>query len=61
MEAGALGVGISGSGPSIFQISTNEATAHKVGDAMQAVYKDLGIGSEVYVSHVNTAGPLVLE
>lgn len=61
LEAGALGGGISGSGPSIFQLSTNEATAHKVGHAMQSVYKELGIGSEVYVSQVNTAGPQVLE
>ncbi len=60
MEAGALGGGISGSGPSIFQLSTSEETAHKVGKAMEAVYKELGIGSEVYVSKVNTAGPVVL-
>ncbi len=60
MQAGALGGGISGSGPSIFQLSKEEETAHKVGVAMQAVYKELGIGSEVYVSKVNLEGPVVL-
>ena len=58
--AGALGGGISGSGPSIFQLSKDESTAIKVGEAMQAVYKDLGIGSEVYISRVNTDGPVIL-
>jgi homoserine kinase len=60
MQAGSLGGGISGSGPSIFQLSKDNDTARKVGDAMQAVYRDLGIGSEVYVSRVNLDGPVVL-
>ena len=60
LQAGALGGGISGSGPSIFQLSKDESTARKVGEAMQAVYKELGIGSEVYISQVNTEGPVIL-
>lgn len=60
LHAGALGGGISGSGPSIFQLSKDEETAYKVGAAMQKVYKELGIGSEVYVSQVNLEGPVVL-
>jgi homoserine kinase len=60
LEAGSLGGGISGSGPSIFQLSQEEDTARKVGAAMQGVYKELGIGSEVYISKVNLVGPVVL-
>lgn len=60
LNAGALGGGISGSGPSIFQLSTSEQTAHNVGSAMKKVYKDMGIGSEVYISKVNLNGPIVL-
>jgi homoserine kinase len=37
LDAGALGSGISGSGPSIFALSSSEATASSVGDAMQQV------------------------
>ncbi len=61
LQAGALGGGISGSGPSIFQLSQDQETATKVGNAMQAVYRDLGIGSEVYISKVNQEGPVVLD
>jgi len=60
LQAGALGGGISGSGPSIFQLSKDEETAIQVGNAMQAVYKELGIGSEVYISKVNKDGPQIL-
>jgi homoserine kinase len=61
LEAGALGCGISGSGPSIFALSTKEATAQKVGKAMTKVFDSLKIGSEVYVSRINNAGPQILD
>jgi homoserine kinase len=61
LEAGALGCGISGSGPSIFALSTKEATAQKVGKAMTKVFDFLKIGSEVYVSRINNAGPQILD
>ncbi|MFL5730823.1 MAG: homoserine kinase [Cytophagaceae bacterium] len=61
LDAGALGCGISGSGPSIFALSTKEATAQKVGKAMTKVFDSLKIGSEVYVSRINNAGPQILD
>jgi homoserine kinase len=61
LDAGALGCGISGSGPSIFALSTKEATAQKVGKAMTKVFDSLQIGSEVYVSKINNAGPQILD
>jgi homoserine kinase len=61
LDAGALGCGISGSGPSIFALSTKETTAQKVGKAMTKVFDSLKIGSEIYVSKINNAGPQILD
>ena len=55
-QAGALGSGISGSGPSIFALSRGIATADKVAEAMASVYRDLGIESDIHVSRVNPVG-----
>ena len=56
MKAGALGCGISGSGPSIFSFSKGEATAQKVGEMMKKVYQDIGIDYEIHVSKINPSG-----
>ncbi len=55
-EAGALGGGISGSGPSIFMLSKDEATAHQVAAVMQQVYNKLGIAYHTYVTTINQQG-----
>lgn len=60
MEAGALGCGISGSGPSLFALSKGEATAKKAGNEMVRIFEDLKIESEVYVSEVNQEGPQII-
>lgn len=56
IEAGAMGGGISGSGPSIFMLSRDEATAYKVEDAMKKVYAGTDIGFYTYVTTVNAGG-----
>lgn len=56
VEAGALGCGISGSGPSIFSFSKGEETARKVGEAMKEIYQNIGIDYDVHVSKINTQG-----
>ena len=56
IDSGALGCGISGSGPSIFAFSQGEETAQKVGQTMKEVYKNIGIDYEVHVSGVNLDG-----
>lgn len=61
MDAGALGGSISGSGPSMFTLSTDYETARRVGEAMEAEFKKIGIGNEVYVSKINENGPVVLD
>ncbi|WP_138435092.1 homoserine kinase [Winogradskyella algicola] len=56
IAVGALGAGISGSGPSIFALSKNLETAQKVEAAMDAVYKNSGIDYNTYVSHISKTG-----
>lgn len=56
INAGALGCGISGSGPSIFTLSKGIETAKKVESAMQNIYYETNIAFETYVSKINTEG-----
>lgn len=56
LNAGALGCGISGSGPSIFALSKGKETALKVAEAMKSVYEKVGIEYDVHVSKVNKQG-----
>ena len=56
IKAGALGAGISGSGPSIFALSKGKDTAEKVAEAMRNVYINIGVDYDVYVSKINTKG-----
>ncbi|SNR34224.1 homoserine kinase [Lutibacter agarilyticus] len=60
IAAGALGCGISGSGPSIFALSKGEATAVKVAEAMKKVYENVGIDYDIHVSKVNNQGIKIL-
>lgn len=53
---GALGCGISGSGPSIFSFSKGADTAQKVAAAMEEVYKKIGVDFEIHISKINTSG-----
>jgi len=54
--AGALGGGISGSGPSIFMLSETEAAARKVENAMREIYEQTEIDFNIYVSKINAEG-----
>jgi len=55
-EAGALGGGISGSGPSVFMLSKEEATARNVESVMKEVYNKIGIEYNTYVTTINKKG-----
>jgi homoserine kinase len=55
-EAGSLGGGISGSGPSIFMLSTEESIARQVEYAMTEVYMELGLDFKTYVTTINWEG-----
>ncbi|CEJ71236.1 Homoserine kinase [Chryseobacterium oranimense G311] len=61
MEAGALGGGISGSGPSIFMLAEEKETAEKIAQLMKSIYDEIGIMSFVYVSKINPSGIEIVE
>lgn len=58
--AGALGGGISGSGPSIFMLSTNEETAEAVKKEMECIYQRIGLDHHVYVTTINQQGVKII-
>lgn len=60
MDNGAVGFGISGSGPSVFALVKDETAAVKITQAQQAHLSQLNINSKAYVSAVNAEGPRVL-
>jgi homoserine kinase len=55
-EAGAIGGGISGSGPSIFMLSRNEPTAKTVAAVMKSIYERIGVSYHIYVTTINRTG-----
>lgn len=56
LAAGALGGGISGSGPSIFMLSISEKIARSVEHEMANVYDHAGIPYSTYVTTINNEG-----
>ncbi|MBM3445780.1 MAG: homoserine kinase [Ignavibacteria bacterium] len=60
-EAGALGGGISGSGPSVFMLSKDDATARAVEHVMKDVYIKIGIDFKTYVTKLNRQGIKIIE
>lgn len=59
-EAGALGGGISGSGPSIFMLSENETIAKQVEQVMKEIYSAMEIDHKTYVTTINPDGVKIL-
>lgn len=55
-ETGALGGGISGSGPSIFMLSKEASTAHQVEIVMTDVFEKVGIDFKTYITTLNYEG-----
>jgi len=60
-ETGALGGGISGSGPSIFMLSKDEKTALAVEEQMKTVYRQLGLEHHTYVTTIHSSGVEIIE
>ncbi|MBT8280092.1 MAG: homoserine kinase [Muriicola sp.] len=60
IAAGALGCGISGSGPSIFALSKGADTANKVAKAMSLALEEIELNHDTYVSKINTKGFQIL-
>lgn len=59
-QVGALGGGISGSGPSIFMVSSNIEIANAVDAEMKQVFTRIGIDHHTYVTTLNKEGVRVI-
>jgi len=59
-DAGALGAGISGAGPSIFALCKGQNSAEEVAFAMSNSYLDTGIPFDIHVSRVNAEGVKII-
>mgnify|MGYP000930002235 FL=1 len=55
-DSGALGSGISGSGPSMFALSRGEAAAIRVGESMWQAFLKYNIEFELHISKINPKG-----
>lgn len=60
-QYGALGSGISGSGPSVFALSRGEQAAREVASAMGRIYEQMRLPFEIHVSKINPGGIKILE
>lgn len=60
IKAGALSFGISGSGPSVFSLSSSLYTAQQVGQAISDSFAHLNINSEIYAGKINQNGPKLI-
>jgi homoserine kinase len=60
MENGALGFGISGSGPTVFSLYRSADDAQKVLANLKQMLASKGIESNIYLSEINKNGPIVL-
>ena len=60
-EAGALGGGISGSGPSIFMLSKSQQEAEAVEIVMKDIYNKIGLDYHTYLTTINNEGVKVID
>lgn len=61
LNSGALGAGISGSGPTIFALCKGDEVANNVYKSIEESYKNTGIDFEMFISKVNPEGIKILE
>lgn len=60
LKAGALGAGISGSGPTIFALCKGDKVVENVYNAIEKSYRNKGIDFELYSSIINPEGIKIL-
>jgi homoserine kinase len=60
-EAGVLGMGISGSGPTLFALSKGSETSAKIAVAAEEIYQTIGLEVDIYFSKINTQGAYVIQ
>jgi len=60
LDAGAIGCGISGSGPSVFALCKGELTAGRVAKEMQKTFSEAGLSSDTLISPLNAPGACIV-
>ena len=60
IKEGALGCGISGSGPTIFSLCMEREQASRIGKAIQNQFSEYKLHSEVFVSKINNEGAKII-
>lgn len=60
IHAGALGCGISGSGPTLFAFCQGMATAKEVEFKMKSAFDSVGLAGEFYISKINSTGAKII-
>jgi homoserine kinase len=61
MDNGAIGCGISGSGPSIFALSDSKEKAIAVGNGMVTAFQNVGLDSKLYIAPIHSFPPKILD
>jgi len=61
LKAGALGAGISGSGPTIFALCKGDEIANEVYKSIEESYKNTGIDFTMFTSKVNSEGMKIIK
>lgn len=61
IDAGALGFGISGSGPTVFAISVSHEKALAAGEIIKQQFLKYKLESDVFVSKINLEGARIME
>lgn len=56
LDAGSVGTGLSGSGPSVFSLCRGEEMATSVGEIMNRHFSVRGIKSRIYISRISQSG-----
>lgn len=61
LSKGALGFGISGSGPSMFALTNNKYVSEDIANEISKIFDASGHGYTVYHSKINNEGPRVIK
>jgi homoserine kinase len=61
VKEGALGCGISGSGPTIFSLCMEREQANRIGKVIQKQFAEFKLDSDVFVSKINQEGARIIE
>ena len=61
LDAGAIGCGISGSGPSVFALCKGESISRQVAGVMKKSFYEAGLASDTFVSQLNAPGASVVK